>query len=526
MNKKVFLLPITFILLTSCNQGPYPFLPFGDQNIKDSLCIDDDNDIYYQKKNHDVLHYPTKDINSLRDVFNDLKNNRPRHNLSTQGKKNLLVLPISFIDSDKSNLDAKTTLIQNAFFGQEQTTEYESVASYYYKSSYGQFLLGGEVASWYHLDIKINDWKNISTNYTSTSNIIVSRAVDYLKENNLIDFSKYDLDQDGYIDAIYAIYDAPLAENYSSSLYWAYSYSIKEKEFNYNLTAPYANIYSWSSIECLDQGHKKVNTNYLLHETGHLLGLEDYYNTNYYVNSQGLAFDYHYQPTGGFDMMDYNVGDHNPFSKYLLSWISPKILKRGINTKITLKPFNESGECLLVPASDFNNTPYSEYLLLEYFSPTGLNDIDDSFSYYDKYGNKRIFNYPSFHGLRIYHINARLGYFAKENSSGLIALADDPKIEEIIKDKNVVISYAYSNTLLDSQANNNHPVLCHLLESSGNNTFINGMCASNDTLFRRNDDFGITKFVNYQFSNNEIIPFTFKVNNATNKGITITVKSK
>ena len=75
MNKKVFLLPITFILLTSCNQGPYPFLPFGDQNIKISLFKDDDNDIYYQKKNHEVLHYPTKDINCLRDVFNDLKNN-------------------------------------------------------------------------------------------------------------------------------------------------------------------------------------------------------------------------------------------------------------------------------------------------------------------------------------------------------------------------------------------------------------------------------------------------------------------
>jgi len=51
----------------------------------------------------------------------------------------------------------------------------------------------------------------------------------------------------------------------------------------------------------------------VIHETGHALGLPDYYDYDDKVGPRGGV--------GGLDMMDNNWGDHNPFSKWLLGWL-------------------------------------------------------------------------------------------------------------------------------------------------------------------------------------------------------------
>ena len=55
--------------------------------------------------------------------------------------------------------------------------------------------------------------------------------------------------------------------------------------------------------------NKGLDSHVLIHETGHMLGLNDYYNT--YGDST-------YSPLGGLDMMDGDFGDNNPYSKILL----------------------------------------------------------------------------------------------------------------------------------------------------------------------------------------------------------------
>ena len=77
------------------------------------------------------------------------------------------------------------------------------------------------------------------------------------------------------------------------------------------------NAYSWSSLYFTNfHKERKVDSSIYIHETGHLLGLSDYYNTE--KKKQG----YYYQPTGFFDLMDSNQGDHTALSKYLLNWTS------------------------------------------------------------------------------------------------------------------------------------------------------------------------------------------------------------
>ncbi len=137
----------------------------------------------------------------------------------------------------------------------------------------------------------------------------------------------------------------------------------------------------------------KVDAHTFIHETGHMLGLDDYYD-----------YDNKSNPSGCLDMMDFNIGDHNAFSKYLLGWIEPKVFNFKENV-FTLKPFESSGDFILIPSSkDKNISTMDEYLLIEFYTPTGLNAFDATYNYLNSY--PKMFTKA---GVKIYHIDARIG---------------------------------------------------------------------------------------------------------------------
>ena len=284
------------------------------------------------------------------------------------------------------------------------------------------------------------------------------------------------------------------------------------------------NAYSWTSVDTITQENNKAYTNYLIHEVGHLFGLSDYYNTKYNLQKN----EYHFQPTGCFDMMDYNIGDHSSFSKYLLNWVSPHVIDKKVNNlTISLKSFESSGECLLIPSSNYQNSPFGEYLLIEYFTPTGLNRFEGTYSFSDRDGNTGVYTYPQHHGLRIYHVNASLGYYSYNENSFIgteyICDAFDPDALTKIGSRTTIgLDFIYSNTIADKDIGNGK-VLYHLLEASGENTFKEGKPASNETLFKLDSDFGINHFKDYTFSNGDLVNFTLKVNRISLDKIDITI---
>ena len=480
---------------------------------------DYEDDVFVSRKETSSITTKFGEINSLRDLLTFSKGDKPRENILPNGERKLLVVPIYFTDSDTSKQNEKTIFLQNAFFGDSSHTNYESVASYYNKSSYGQLKLTGEVAHWVNVNVSMADCLASKELYMDVSSLLVEKAVDYLKENSDINFSEYDTDNDDNIDGVYCVYDYPhTTDGNTSSLLWAYTHYTYEGQNDLNKVAPFVNDYSWTSVDMITQSDNRAYTNYVIHETGHLLGLTDYYNTAF-----GSKTDYHYQPTGCFDMMDYNIGDHSAFSKYLYNWTSPLVVKNGVSTTVTLKPFMTSGEYILVPSSKYNNSPFSEYLLIEYFVPEDMNVFHGSYSYTDVNGNSGVYHYPTYYGLKIYHVNATLGYFKKFFNASLICTVDDPNAESLISGQNVCLDYAYSNSITDKKAREGGQVLYHLLEASGENTFINGVPANNKTLFALGDDFGITKFTDFKFSSGESPNFTLKVTKLNTKYITLDI---
>ncbi len=306
---------------------------------------------------------------------------------------NVLVVPVAFSDSELFNNEEVVKNLGKAFFGSELDTGWESVKTYYLKSSYGIANISGDVLDICYLDntIEYYDTGNSKEKLNEIIEYVVSSYDDY------IDYSRYDNDKNGYIDAIYLVY-LNVANSDENSIYWAFSDEyISDDMLEVDSVSPgfYTFISYYFLFDKLANGESiNLNTESFIHETGHLFGLDDYYDYNINKGEDGGL--------GGADMMDSNIGDHNPYSKLLLNWIKPKAIIDSsiLNCDYTfnIKAFCDSGDVILI-YKEWSNSLYDEYIMIDYYSCDGLNDLEK--------GNEGLFDA---NGIRIHLVNSQLDY--------------------------------------------------------------------------------------------------------------------
>ena len=289
--------------------------------------------------------------------------------LNSTGNQKLLVIPVYFTDFTPSSAQQTTYIdkINATFFGASEETAWESVKSFYHKSSYGQLNLSGVVTPFYNAGVSTTTFANWElgrdpelADYYDPTWTILERAVDWYKGVTGSTLSEYDTNSDGYLDAVWLVYANPYSDGTTygddrDDLFWAYTYWDYDNYYPENISVyPATMTYAWASVDFMDEGYgtalNQVDAHTFIHETGHILGLDDYYSYDY--------FDY--GAAGGLDMMDYNILDHNAYTKYLMEWVSPFYVdntKASVN--ITLNPFESSGEFILINNS-WNGSPYDE----------------------------------------------------------------------------------------------------------------------------------------------------------------------
>lgn len=377
-------------------------------------------------------------------TFSTYRNYASYHDLPSTGESKILVIPVVFTDCtlSETQLEEEHTRIENSFFGTFSDTYWESVSSFYQKSSYGKLNITGKVSDYYYYSATVV--KANSVYYTDNQEPtipILRSALSWYKENN-DDYLDYDTDGDGYIDSVWLIYMEDYYETYLkrhptysryeniTTFLWAYTYWDQYSSPNVNSPTSYS--YAWASYKFSYEGSSSsADAHTYIHETGHLLGLDDYYNYDY--SSSDTT-----RPVGGLDMMDLNILDHNAFSKYLLNWIEPRVI--GESGTYTLNNFQETGDAIIIPSSSWNGSPLDEYLILELYTPTGLNQQDSETSYTG--------NYPkgfSKYGVKIYHVDARLGKYKIANNIYFDSYASSPNDLNSLK-KNYYLKIANSNT--------------------------------------------------------------------------------
>lgn len=185
------------------------------------------------------------------------------------------------------------------------------------------------------------------------------------------DFSDYDLDNDGYIDSVWLIYNSPVDYQSNDSFYWAFT---TQTESTTTFDSKKASYYAFAGTDFITPNQEDVSydvsdltydAHTYIHETGHLLGLDDYYD---YDSEQGALGGLY-----GADMMDYNIGDHGPINKMLLGWVDPCVVSE--TTTIRIDDFSTTGNVLLVTNKTLSSI-YDEYFLIEFYNGSGLNNHD------------------------------------------------------------------------------------------------------------------------------------------------------
>jgi M6 family metalloprotease-like protein len=375
------------------------------------------------------------------------------------GHPKVLVVPIGFPDLPFNNPNQVVNQLGQAF-NAETSDPFNSVKQYYLTSSYGLLNLEGVVVAPYQTQFTSSYYENLSDEGIDANTVIIDELMTAFDDT--IDFSDFDLNDDGTLDGIYMIYNHP-AEGWNS-FWWAYLY---EYFGNQRFDDVEVTSYVWMPYE-LTMFNNQIDASTIIHETGHKLGLEDYYD---YAPDDGSGNEW---GLGGADMMDSTVGDHNPFSKLLLGWIQPKIVTESMD--LTLNPFSSSGDAFII-TDDWNGSLFDEYLLAMYYTPTGLyQGFDDYF-------------FDGQSGMILYHVDARLGPNSSPN---------------------------YPTYFLNNNTDSNVKLI-RFIEADGNNSLFNrnpkGWMWAAD-VFQPGAIFGSTNNVGYAWnqSSRGQVPFTIRIN--------------
>ena len=351
--------------------------------------------------------------------------------MPNEGDIKTLVIIAGFEDykyTDEFKAEIKARMFKDNTEGSKNDKDYpkESLRAYYQRASYGKLNIGGEFfeydiphkRSWYDNDAKDNgqlyedlldawenektsEWNEILSDAEAKGTPVPDGAVPYgntdvERLDNYLD--EFDHDNDGRIDCVYFL--CPGGNTGWNGQWWAYRVN------SYNTVGNYSVPYVIQLVDAISErgvsGQDNVS-DYLetyIHETGHQLGLDDYY--TYESNDMNK--------TRTFAMMHGNNGDQDGFAKMLLGWLDAENIHWVTSDQeVSLRSFSENGDVALITLPDEKESHgiYSEFILAEYFTKTGNDSV--TIPIYDYEAQKEIGNYPvPEKGFRFYHIYARL----------------------------------------------------------------------------------------------------------------------
>jgi M6 family metalloprotease-like protein len=318
--------------------------------------------------------------------------------MPTTGTVKILALLISF--SDYPGVTTPDYFANRLFGDGVGSAPFDSLRDFYTRSSYNQLTITGNVLGWYQAP-----YARSTVAETGTGRVnLIKEALNYYEAQGH-DFSQYDNDGDGAIDYFCVFWTGPHGE--WATFWWGYYTWFSDS--SYRLDGKRLTNYSWQ-WELYGYPSGTFSPSTIIHETGHALGVPDYYDYDDAVGPRGGV--------GNLDIMD-STGDHNCFSKFMLDWITPTVVFGGT---VTLRGSGLYPDAVLFMPGAASGQIFNEYFMVQNRQRAG-NDTG---------------LFTGTDGLLVWHLDARLDTwgsdFVYDNSyteHKLLRLMEADGLEEI-----------------------------------------------------------------------------------------------
>lgn len=277
------------------------------------------------------------------------------------GKKKGLIILVEFANMQfkPENDSLRYTRICNEE-GYNEGSFRGSVYDYFRDQSYGEFELTFDVMGPVQMDSTyqyyghdINPAEGGSDAHPGEMTAKACMAV-----ADLVDFSDYDWDGDGYVDQVMCIYAGNgQATSGGTDTIWPHEWELEESDYGHVLELDGVKINTYA---CANEreGNRISGIGTICHEFSHCLGLPDMYDINYGGNF-GMG-EWSLMDGGSYNGNGFCPAGYSSFDKYTCGWVKPVELVH--NERIdSMKPLAQSPEVYMIRNDGYDD----EYYLLE-----------------------------------------------------------------------------------------------------------------------------------------------------------------
>jgi M6 family metalloprotease-like protein len=297
------------------------------------------------------------------------------------GTPKSLVILVNFSDNSFSSPTPQadfTNLLNQAGYSANGGTG--SAKDYFQSSSFGKFSPVFDVVGPYTLSHPLAYYgkNDISGNDTLPRQMVIDACAKASAAG--VDFSQYDLDNDGFVDNIfiyYAGYNEAEGGGSNANTIWPHRWSLANysTKFNNKIVFDYA---CTSELKGLS-GTNMCGVGTFCHEFGHVLGLPDYYDTSGATHNTLSNWDI--MSSGNYNNSGRTPPTYSCYDRFFLGWLTPQQVSSASNLTLlplyqgTTQPANTNQQSYLLSATTHNLNGASpnptEFFMVEYRKQIG-----------------------------------------------------------------------------------------------------------------------------------------------------------
>ena len=220
---------------------------------------------------------------------------------------------------------------QEGYAGSQGATG--SFRDLYIENSYGQFMPNSTIIGWF---TAAEDYQNYgdaqgNSGYNMVKEMI-GEAIDEAEAQG-VDWSVYDNDGDGYVDALNVLHAGQGAEEGNSSFVWSHKWNLGNQARYYDgVVIDNYTINPEKQAAGNGANPGMVHIGVLSHEFGHALGLPDLYDTDYTSSGIGTWGLMSGGSWGGNGSSPWYPAHFCAWAKYTLGWVNPIVVSEGTLT--------------------------------------------------------------------------------------------------------------------------------------------------------------------------------------------------